>query len=850
MASKIIAQRKGLNINIKWIDNDLKDWYAKQTFADKTKVDTHAAVFTNQSKAKAHFMSDVRHILAAAAANEARGVKGAKALNDTLKKGIADKDAVAVNEVSTEILKQSQARLGPKFNVAWINGITSWYENKYESDDKAKMDAATDIYSERPKAIVHIMANINHLVALAAHSEFSELNGAKGLEGAKALNDTLKESIKNRDTQAINEVASKIIAQRKGKEINVEWIDGALTDWYAKQKFDDKTVVNHHAKLYTDRINVEKHLSSDIEHIVALAAHGEANNLKGAKALNDTLKKSIEDKDTQAINEVSSKIIATRKQPYITSEWIDGGLTNWYKNFKGADKATVDANVVALKIDNTEKFAAAEKDKARVEHIGKNLIAVAYQDFANNEKGAEARWTKLEAAIENKSLDGGAALKEVSKDIFALNKDMSIAEVDEALIEYSKAVDQIVAAVNIQANTEPTKADGAAQPQDPNSLKQSFQSSFAAIAKDPTAFHQLLNQAFGSNYDRDIAEKTRKDTDFSWLPQTKLVDKLKFANAMQEGTKVEGGALMGAYDGESVLLNKAVLSNSGLAKQVYAEEVGHALDKALNKGADSAGDEGAIFQKLLSGETINAEQMKALRAENDHGKLEGADVEFYYGEDVVNDAFEWINQTGRDIVNSFDDASNWAGQTWDGVGGYIDDAFGAASDWAVDFGDDFFTDLGGFGDDILGGLDEFGSDIAEFGTDLFSDIGKFGDDLFTDLGQFGSEFIDDIGEIGTNIFGDITDTGGDILDRIVKFGEGIIGDDVDSGNTIDVDFGKIINDVIFEPVGNFGEKVAEGVEDLGKFVENPFILTSSDDDIQVELILELICLDFLELGQR
>ena len=844
VASKIIAQRKGLNINIKWIDNDLKDWYAKQTFADKTKVDTHAAVFTNQSKAKAHFMSDVRHILAAAAANEARGVKGAKALNDTLKKGIADKDAVAVNEVSTEILKQSQARLGPKFNVAWINGITSWYENKYESDDKAKMDAATDIYSERPKAIVHIMANINHLVALAAHSEFSELNGAKGLEGAKALNDTLKESIKNRDTQAINEVASKIIAQRKGKEINVEWIDGALTDWYAKQKFDDKTVVNHHARLYTDRINVEKHLKSDIGHIVALAAHGEANNLKGAKALNDTLKKSIEDKDTQAINEVSTKIIATRKQPYITPEWIDGGLTNWYSNFKATDKVKVDADVIALKIDNTDKIAAAQKDKARVEYIGKNLIAVAYQDFAGGEEGAEARWTKLEAAIENKGLDGGAALKEVSKDIFALNKDMSIAEVDQAIVEYTKVEPEPtkveLAKTGGATQKEGTKANGASNEVSiAEELKQSFQSSFAAIAKNSTAFHKLLSQAFGSNYNHDMAEQIRKDTDFSWLPQTKLVDSLKFANVTQGGVNVDKGALMGAYDGETVLLNKAVLSDSALAQKVYAEEVGHALDKALNKGADSAGDEGAIFQKLLSGEKISPAQMTALRAENDHGKFEGADVEFFYDDGGYDDGSStffddistFFDDAGTALSSAFDDAGNWAGQAWDGIDGFIDDAFGATSDWTIDFGDDFFTDLGGFGDDILNGLDEFGSDIAEFGTDLFNDIGEFGDDLFTDLGQFGTEFLKDIGGIGTDIFNGITDIdGGDILDSIVKFGEGIVEDVKGFGKTI---FGTI-DDVIIEPVGNFGDKVAEGAEDLVKLVDtNPFATTSVKDGLQV-----------------
>jgi hypothetical protein len=741
VASKIIAQRTGSKINIQWVKNDLKAWYARQTFADKTKVDTHAAVFTNQSKAKAHFMSNVRHIVAAATANEITGFKGAKALNDTLKESIENKDAVAVNEVSTKILKQSQARLGHKFNVAWINGITQWRNKSFKADDKAQVNAATNIYIERPKAIVHIMANINHIIALAAHSEVSEHNGAKGLEGAKELNDTLKESIKNRDTQAINEVASKIIAQRKGPEINVEWIDGTLTDWYAKQKFDDKAVVNHHAKLYTDRINVEKHLKSDIGHIVALAAHGEANNLKGAKALNDTLKKSIEDQDTQAINEVSTKIIATRKQPYITPEWVDGGLTNWYSNFKATDKAKVDADVIALKMDNTEKIAAAQKDKERVEYIGKNLIAVAYQNFANGEAGAESRWTRLEAAIENKNLDEGAALKEVSKDIFALNKDMSIAEVDEAISEYTDTVKQVVE--NTQAKAKqtkpesPAKTDDTSQPQDTNSLKQSFQSSFAAITKDPTAFHQLLSQAFGSNYDRELAEKIRQDTDFSWLPQTRLVDNLTFANATQNGVKIEGGTLMGAYDGETVLLNKAVLLDSALARKVYAEEVGHALDKALNKGADSAGDEGAIFQKLLSGETISAAQLTALRAENDHGKLEGADVEFYYGDgyddssSIFDDISSIFDDAATAITNAFDDASNWAGQVWDGLDGFTDDVFGAATNWEVDFGDDFFTDLGGFGDDILTGLDEFGTDIAKLGTDLF-----------TDLGQFGSEFLD------------------------------------------------------------------------------------------------------------
>jgi hypothetical protein len=63
------------------------------------------------------------------------------------------------------------------------------------------------------------------------------------------------------------------------------------------------------------------------------------------------------------------------------------------------------------------------------------------------------------------------------------------------------------------------------------------------------------------------------------------------------------------------MLNELVLSDPGLALRVYAEDVGHAVDKALNQEVDSAGNEGAIFKKLLSGEKFSAEQMTALKTE-------------------------------------------------------------------------------------------------------------------------------------------------------------------------------------------------------------------------------------------
>jgi len=54
------------------------------------------------------------------------------------------------------------------------------------------------------------------------------------------------------------------------------------------------------------------------------------------------------------------------------------------------------------------------------------------------------------------------------------------------------------------------------------------------------------------------------------------------------------------------------------------------VDKALNQEVDSAGNEGAIFQKLLPGEKFSAEQMTALKTENDQGVLGNKEVEFAY----------------------------------------------------------------------------------------------------------------------------------------------------------------------------------------------------------------------------
>ena len=187
---------------------------------------------------------------------------------------------------------------------------------------------------------------------------------------------------------------------------------------------------------------------------------------------------------------------------------------------------------------------------------------------------------------------------------------------------------------------------------DIESLKESFQSSFTQMAKYKERFYALLDQAFGSNYDRDAAEKIRQAAlkgDFSWLPDTAVLDSNEFLAASLNGRDTEGGIFLGAFDksNHSILINNSVLSNEGLANSVYAEEAGHALDNILNRGADAKGDEGAIFSRLLSGETLTVDQLSSLRSENDHGVLGGKYVEFDYlqASPIISGGWDWLTKT-------------------------------------------------------------------------------------------------------------------------------------------------------------------------------------------------------------
>jgi hypothetical protein len=159
---------------------------------------------------------------------------------------------------------------------------------------------------------------------------------------------------------------------------------------------------------------------------------------------------------------------------------------------------------------------------------------------------------------------------------------------------------------------------------DDTSVQTLFEQQFAELAADSAAFHALMSDVYGQNYDKVAAESLRQralDGDFSWLPTVRYVDESVLGNAN------------GAYDSatNTIYINDK-LQGTALAGEVFVEEAGHAIDTVLNQ-KDTVGDEGELFRRLLGGEEMNAADIQTIRAENDTGQItvdgETREVEFW-----------------------------------------------------------------------------------------------------------------------------------------------------------------------------------------------------------------------------
>ena len=134
-------------------------------------------------------------------------------------------------------------------------------------------------------------------------------------------------------------------------------------------------------------------------------------------------------------------------------------------------------------------------------------------------------------------------------------------------------------------------------------------------ARDPGGLGELLRAAFG--------EKAEGPAGRALAARLAAGDALMPARIDWAGAGTLPPGALGAYVSEgagTILLDRGLLGEPARLRSVLAEELGHHLDRLLGPG-DAAGDEGAVFARLLGGERLSPSELARLRAEDDRGRL-------------------------------------------------------------------------------------------------------------------------------------------------------------------------------------------------------------------------------------
>ncbi|MCY7368080.1 MAG: hypothetical protein LH474_08000, partial [Chamaesiphon sp.] len=127
---------------------------------------------------------------------------------------------------------------------------------------------------------------------------------------------------------------------------------------------------------------------------------------------------------------------------------------------------------------------------------------------------------------------------------------------------------------------------------------------------------QQLDLAFGNKWNRKLGLQLIQ----AWLSGQRLPE-IEVVSA----DLINGGN--GAFDrtNNKIYISQQVLElqsqQPNLVSAVILEELGHYLDHQVNQ-LDSAGDEGAIFSKLIRREQISSTELASLQQENDHTQIE------------------------------------------------------------------------------------------------------------------------------------------------------------------------------------------------------------------------------------
>jgi hypothetical protein len=269
-----------------------------------------------------------------------------------------------------------------------------------------------------------------------------------------------------------------------------------------------------------------------------------------------------------------------------------------------------------------------------------------------------------------------------------------------------------------------------------------FKKQFGGLAADPKKFNDTMRSIFGDQYDAKLAESYRQKAlkgDYSFLPKVRWVS----AETIQGNN--------GAYVAESgtVLLNRDLQSNPSLAASTFVEEAGHHLDAKLNT-ADTPGDEGEMFRRVLSGEKLTQAQIAEIRADDDHGTitLDGRQVQVEFWNpfkavaDLASDVGDAVVGAAKSVGNTVVDVGKGVvGATKDlvvgvgeGVGGFftniVHGRVGDALESLVDGADKAFLQGP---ERLVSGLFDGTQDLLDGATGLLGPVGKPIDWLGTQL---------------------------------------------------------------------------------------------------------------------
>ncbi|NVK01382.1 MAG: hypothetical protein HWE12_07540, partial [Oceanospirillaceae bacterium] len=161
----------------------------------------------------------------------------------------------------------------------------------------------------------------------------------------------------------------------------------------------------------------------------------------------------------------------------------------------------------------------------------------------------------------------------------------------------------------------------------------------------------------------EIFNGGKTDIDAEWLQsmeavrQSILSEQFDIEVQLLDNESMQGhlGAFSAAGpDGTAVIyLNESYLANFGddVAAKVLVEELGHAIDSAVNAGADTAGDEGQLFADRVQGIT-DTSSTESAESDDDAGELiiGGENIAVEWAQFNFVNAYEMVYDINNNIV--------------------------------------------------------------------------------------------------------------------------------------------------------------------------------------------------------